>query len=694
MTNYQSILPSTALSIDDIEVHERPPFLKKRWYLGIPAFCLGVLGMAAFFVLHSPELYDMSDSTTATNAKLETEESTLPELPDILLVEMAEQWGVWKEQMVGAANNVGINIRTAWDDASLGEGNLLQQWWGKDSEQAGQWWDKISHSSKDWMDEETKKAKEEAAQTGEWIGEKVNETGPLVDHSKNAVKDWAGGAEHKTGQWLGKESEHVNEATKEATGKTKNWVQENTEKTGDWASGAANKTGQWIGKETSQVGDVTKDTTEKTKTWMQEETKKTGDWVSGAKNSTGHWIGEESEATKEWVEKGDGAVGDAAKNTGQWVGDEAKRTEEWFQKEGNSTREEAEKAGEWFEQETSATENWISDEARASANWFRHEENATAKWLKKEENSTKEFFEKESNVTKHWFQQDVEAVRVWWHNVTHRKSVGDESLLYLNNTAAFTLLADGYGWYDLSRDFFTLQQGWDVQENGVYCSLATSAAVLNSLRGMVPLPTDPSHKPWAYATQDGLFNECTDETVVLRNVTFDGVFATPGGLSLDQTDALLKCNLPSDGWSVDSRHVDPALVSMDQMRKELVMSLMSPAARVLVNYNRPAANQVGNGHFSPIGSYSHAKDAFLIMDVAKYKYPPVWIPTSVLYRSLSTVDACGSWNFPHAQINLASSHPELLHPFTPEDLVRSFRKLGCQATYRGYIIVKQSAEVL
>ena len=176
------------------------------------------------------------------------------------------------------------------------------------------------------------------------------------------------------------------------------------------------------------------------------------------------------------------------------------------------------------------------------------------------------------------------------YNVTDRKNVVDESLLYLNSTFAFTLLADEYGWYDLSRDFFIMQQGWDVQENQAYCALATAAAILNSLRGMVTLPLDPWYDPHYYATQNGLFNKCTNKNVILRNTTFDGIFAAPFGLSLDQTEALLKCHLPSNGWSVDTRHVDPSIVSIDQMRKELVLSLMSPSSRVLVNFNRAVAN--------------------------------------------------------------------------------------------------------
>ena len=82
------------------------------------------------------------------------------------------------------------------------------------------------------------------------------------------------------------------------------------------------------------------------------------------------------------------------------------------------------------------------------------------------------------------------------------------------------------------------------------------------------------------------------------------------------------------------------------------------------------------------------------MDVAKYKYPPVWMPTSVLYRALSTVDECGTWDYPYSQVKLLSSHPELLNPKTSKDWTAAFRKLGCKATFRGYIIVKQREEIV
>ena len=50
-------------------------------------------------------------------------------------------------------------------------------------------------------------------------------------------------------------------------------------------------------------------------------------------------------------------------------------------------------------------------------------------------------------------------------------------------------------------------------------------------------------------------------------------------------------------------------------------------------------NQDGSGHFSPIGAYDSESDSVLILDVAKYKYPPFWVTTSDLQASLNTIDS-------------------------------------------------------
>lgn len=48
--------------------------------------------------------------------------------------------------------------------------------------------------------------------------------------------------------------------------------------------------------------------------------------------------------------------------------------------------------------------------------------------------------------------------------------------------------------------------------------------------------------------------------------------------------------------------------------------------------------QTGTGHFSPIGGYHAGRDMVLILDVARFKYPPHWVPLTLLWEAMDTID--------------------------------------------------------
>ena len=74
------------------------------------------------------------------------------------------------------------------------------------------------------------------------------------------------------------------------------------------------------------------------------------------------------------------------------------------------------------------------------------------------------------------------------------------------------------------------------------------------------------------------------------------------------------------------------------MRARLIAALGQPDSRVIVNFNRASLGQEGEGHFSPLVAYDAASDSFLILDVARYKYPPAWVNFTDLDISMRTVD--------------------------------------------------------
>ena len=67
--------------------------------------------------------------------------------------------------------------------------------------------------------------------------------------------------------------------------------------------------------------------------------------------------------------------------------------------------------------------------------------------------------------------------------------------------------------------------------------------------------------------------------------------------------------------------------------------LGEPGHFVIVNYLRKALGQEVGGHISPLAAYDAKSDRFLLLDVARYKYPPVWVKTSDIFDAMNTSDA-------------------------------------------------------
>jgi hypothetical protein len=63
---------------------------------------------------------------------------------------------------------------------------------------------------------------------------------------------------------------------------------------------------------------------------------------------------------------------------------------------------------------------------------------------------------------------------------------------------------------------------------------------------------------------------------------------------------------------------------------------------VLVNYLRKTLGEETGGHISPLAAYDAKADRFLILDVARYKYPPVWVKTADMFGAMNTPDAANN----------------------------------------------------
>jgi len=103
------------------------------------------------------------------------------------------------------------------------------------------------------------------------------------------------------------------------------------------------------------------------------------------------------------------------------------------------------------------------------------------------------------------------------------------------------------------------------------------------------------------------------------------------GLDIEELGCLARCN----GADVELRHADAS--DVDAFR-EAVRAAATGGAVLVASYDRAALEQTGSGHFSPVGGYHAARDLVLILDVARFKYPPHWVETDRLFRAMQSID--------------------------------------------------------
>jgi hypothetical protein len=88
--------------------------------------------------------------------------------------------------------------------------------------------------------------------------------------------------------------------------------------------------------------------------------------------------------------------------------------------------------------------------------------------------------------------------------------------------------------------------------------------------------------------------------------------------------------------------VPPCAVAADaaQFREAATAALGARDRFVLINFSRGTMSDdgQGGGHFSPLAAYHEETDSFLVMDVARYKYPPFWVDAALLWQAMATTD--------------------------------------------------------
>ena len=191
--------------------------------------------------------------------------------------------------------------------------------------------------------------------------------------------------------------------------------------------------------------------------------------------------------------------------------------------------------------------------------------------------------------------------------------------VYFNTPAGQKLVARA----ERKADYWALSTTFVTQRTQTLCSVASSVTVLNAL----PLdkPDDPVFYPYRTFTQENFFNSHVSKAVPLSKVL--GV-----GMTLEQIAEALRAN----GAAVKVTHGGRS--SAEAFRARLIDSLNDTSNFIIVNFLRTGVGQIGEGHFSPVAAYDTTTDRVLLMDVARYKYPPAWLEVDALFDAMTGVD--------------------------------------------------------
>lgn len=173
-------------------------------------------------------------------------------------------------------------------------------------------------------------------------------------------------------------------------------------------------------------------------------------------------------------------------------------------------------------------------------------------------------------------------------------------------------------------DYWQLIPNFAVQQTQSYCGVASAVTVLNALP--IKKPVDPTYTPYAYFTQSNFFTPEVSKIISAQTVLAQGMTRE------EMAETLTRFGVKTQSIAGDT-------FTDESLRALLKSALGDDGQFVLANYFRGTLGQVGGGHWSALAAYDAETDSVLILDVAKYKYPPAWVSIRLLRQSIATMDS-------------------------------------------------------
>mmetsp|Transcript_25437 Transcript_25437/g.75928 ORF Transcript_25437/g.75928 Transcript_25437/m.75928 type:complete len:427 (-) Transcript_25437:76-1356(-) len=164
--------------------------------------------------------------------------------------------------------------------------------------------------------------------------------------------------------------------------------------------------------------------------------------------------------------------------------------------------------------------------------------------------------------------------------------------------------------------FYPLIEQFHTQAEPAFCGLATLVMVLNALN------VDPGSKwkgPWRWYHEEVL-DCCKDTQAIAKD-----------GIEWEEWLCLARCQ----GLAVEAVRADEDGASLASFEAQVASVSSRPGGQFLVvSYSRKAVDQSGDGHYSPIGAYHRGRSLALVLDTARFKYPPHWLPIAKLWEAM------------------------------------------------------------
>eukprot|EP00941_MAST-03F_sp_MAST-3F-sp1_P004408 g4408.t1 len=199
-------------------------------------------------------------------------------------------------------------------------------------------------------------------------------------------------------------------------------------------------------------------------------------------------------------------------------------------------------------------------------------------------------------------------------NTLYRRSIPDSCVAFSSPEGRgifATAMAAG-----ATDAFFPLIEQFRTQDEPAFCGLSTLVMVLNAMA------VDPQRVwkgVWRWFHEE-MLSCCKPIEKVKKE-----------GISLFEFACLARCN------GVLAEVFLGKHVKLNEFRNVIQKSCenVENGGFICLNYNRKVLGQTGSGHFSPVAAYDEETDSALLLDVARFKYPPHWVSISVLHAAIA-----------------------------------------------------------